>query len=196
MRNSDSISILTETERVVSKHSQELFALLRTSVCDSPNFLDKYLMDLILPRTKDDILRLIVLLNFQNVPDEFDCLLRVELEDRLNKVNEISWMKILLDPNILRVWLLENHEYSTRDWFGNILNENKLSKLVKSLRFKKRSRYIKKVQRKRGYTDKGSLKPRNKLPGELKSTYLEPKELEEIRLLHYSTLDLIEGMLM
>lgn len=195
MRNSDSLSIFKETEKIVSGHSERMFALLRTSVCDNPNFCDSYLTDIVLPRTKEDILRLILLLHL-GIPDEFGVLIQLELEKRLNRYDELSWMQILLDPKILNVWILENQEYSTRDWFGNILNERELIRLVKSLRFKKKNTVVKKVQRKRGYTDKGSLKPRNSLPGEMSPKYLDPKELEELRLLHNATLDLIEGMLM
>lgn len=195
MRNSDSISILTETEKVISGHQEKMFALLRTSVCDNSNFCEDFLTDIVLPRTKDDLLRLILLVHL-GIPDEFGVLIQIELEKRLSKYDELSWMEILLDPKYLKVWILQNSEYSTRDWFGNILNERELSRLVKSLRFKKKNTYVKKVQRKRGYTDKGSLKPRNSLPGEMSVKYLEPKELEEIRLLHDSTLALIEGMLM
>lgn len=194
MRDSCSQSIVTGTEKLVRKTSEKRFEFLRTSVCDSPNFCARFYSELTLPRSKNDLLRAIALSHY-GANEEIRVLLRLSLEQRFENYDEMSWMKILLDRSIFEIWLKENAKYTSRSWFGSILEEKLLVRVLKSLRFVARPTKVRKPQRKRGYTDKGSLKPSNSLPGELSPDYLEPVQLEETRALIDSTTAFLQGML-
>lgn len=86
---------------------------------------------------------------------------RFALEEIFNLNPDIVWMNALLDSkSAVLEYLLGTTSYHSREIFGNILDRTKMEKRIRSIRpqykIKKRP---KRVQRHRGYRDKGTLPP-------------------------------------
>jgi len=132
----------------------------RTSVINNPTLLEKYY--LVLPTKYREFRDLCILVHY--VPEEvLRFRLLLDLEDKVIKFDSKKQkiLKILLySRQICLTYLYETEEYSSHEIFGNILNNG--TKVLNNLQFRRRNTKVVKAQRKRGYDDKGSLRPKEK----------------------------------
>lgn len=134
--------------------------IARTSVIDSPTLLESYY--LVLPRKFYSIRNLCILVHF--IPnDSIKWRLRLDLEEKIGNfdLKKQLELKLLIESkqNCL-TFLYETSKYTSNEVFGNILNQS--IKDFESIKFLKKSSRVNKAQRRRGYNDKGSLRPREK----------------------------------
>jgi hypothetical protein len=84
--------------------------------------------------------------------------LHLDLQDFLERNNQFYWTSVLVDRELFLRYLKEQMQISERDFFGNICCKKNLylcwSQIL--IRFENRIR-PKRVQRHRGYRDKGTL---------------------------------------
>lgn len=194
--------------RDISKISSEKFILsvksriertsvkfLRSSALVNPNFLEKYDGTMIIStRDLDDLLVLGILSWY--LDKEIGILLRLELEEIIHSNNDLFIINfVLTNKGSMLNFLLESGLWHTRDFFGNLLTDKRLSRLSKQLKFRKRVTIDpKRIQRKRGYKDKGTLKRRHEVHQLWVSTE-EHNLLEEFRKTRQDTFDLLQGFL-
>jgi hypothetical protein len=154
MRNlSDSNSFCNSLDSIAEKSARIISS--STTVIDSPNFLDVYLTDLILPRELDDLICLAIL-HWYIKDQRVQLYLRLELE-RVSYFAENFIIRLLLESRAeMKLFLIESSLWSSRSFFGNLFTLERISKLGKIVKFKKRSRKVRRPQKKRGYDDKGS----------------------------------------
>jgi hypothetical protein len=98
---------------------------------------------------------------------------------------------VLKNRSLALMWLAEN--YHERRFYGNV--KETIEKLLKSLRpIPIRNRVPKRVPRKRGYQDHGTLRPRECWRETHDYTFTElQNEIEEQRKTVEDTADLLEG---
>lgn len=196
MRNlADSQTFITETEKILkdelnTKFSTEVLSRITPSAIGAL-FTNSFR---ITDWSFTNVLTLIILSWY--VPEEVGILLRLEIEDHIQN-GDLSFLEFLVRKSAVRgltlVWLLDTSLLSTRDFFGNILNSKNIRKAlvsIKPIMYTKRK--PKRVQRHRGYRDKGTLR-KNSEKHDLWISTAEQMKIEESRLSSDQTLDFIEG---
>lgn len=160
MRNlSDSMSFCRSLDSISEEFARIISS--STTVIDSPNFLEEYTTNLILPRNLDDLIALSIV-HWYIKDRRVRLLLRLELE-RVSYFTENFVVRLLLNSKAeMKMFLLESSLWSSRSFFGNLLTSDRIRKLQKTIKFKKRSRKVRKPQTKRGYDDKGSKREDHK----------------------------------
>lgn len=189
----NSQSFISEVEKSLKKYSDKLF---RSSAADNPKWLEpNFENSLVLKTRKLDDLVLLTLFSYY-VPEELGVLLRLELQEVADRNPEVEILHFLLQgKGLMFCYLCDTNLWSTRDFFGNILNEKKLKRIQTFFAYRfKTKRRPKRVQRHRGYRDKGTLKENHEYHSFVSYTK-EMKELEEQRMIQKDTLTLLQGFL-
>lgn len=131
--------------------------VLRRAVIDSPTLLEEYNISI---RTNKLIaLRGLALISYY-VPEILGWKIREILEERSKKLSHkdnLRLTSLLISKESALVYLYETQEFSSHEIFGNLIEEGlKALKHIKIYRIKYKVIYPK---RRRGYDDKGSLRP-------------------------------------
>jgi len=131
------------------------------------------------------------------IPDELGILLRISLEEKSKQYSyeDRTILQLFLQSKAETIiFLIETNLWHTRDFFGNFLKD--IEKSIIKLRFSNINRKVKAIQRKRGYHDHGSLKPKDRwLPTfDYTLTQLQ-NEIELKRSSQEFSLQFIRGML-
>jgi hypothetical protein len=142
------------------KRYQEKFNGLRMQVVNSSTFTQNF---------SGFILKNLKLTDFQALciaswymPEEISYTLRFDLEDYNLKfdIDSRNINTLLLKSKAeMILFLQETKLWHTRDFFGNVLPSK--IKVLEDLRFRKISTKVKEIQRKRGYHDHGTLRPKH-----------------------------------
>lgn len=192
----DSQSFVNELENIVCSVTYCRTGL-RLAVIDSPNFLEVYDTDVTcLPSSKNELLALAI--SSWYLPEEFQGVVQVAIEQKIKtRLDDFVEVHLCLkNKSEMILFLLETSNYTERSFFGNILNKKNLTRIIQKLSWKRKTRKHKIVypQRKRGYDDKGQLKPVHEwLP---KSDYTLTQlqnEIEDSRVRKENSLLFIEG---
>jgi hypothetical protein len=127
---------------------------------------------------------------------EIAILLRLEIEKLVENSEDLHWIRLLIQSKAhCLLFLQESQLWHTRDFFGNIFNEEELKKALGSLVFEFESTKRPRLpQRRRGYRDKGSWRA----PHEHHSYYDGTSDqllLEENRSARQDTLVLLQAFL-
>lgn len=135
---------------------------LRTSVSASPKCLtDNQKFSVNYPRDFKSLRSLAIIQWY--FPEELHWRILMDLKEmtfsQLNEKQKIEIFIYLSSKEIMEIYLFETKRYTSRELFGNILG-NELSTLLRQFRIKVvKPRKPKRIERHRGYRDKGSLKP-------------------------------------
>lgn len=134
--------------------------LLRTAVVITPTFLEQYFI--VYPRKFKEIQGLIVISYY--CPESLKWRIWLDLNEmsfsHLNEKQRIEIQILLSSKENMLKYLFLTNRYTSHEIFGNILGEG--LKTLKFLRIYRRSTKIVYRLRKRGYDDKGSLRPKEK----------------------------------
>lgn len=138
-------------DRIRTK-SAELLSRITPSA--SNNFQNEFVL-----RRREKCILICLAIYSWYAPEEIGILLRLALE-RYSKNEDFWFLAIMLESKAsMKNFLVETRLWSSRDFFGNILTEEHLDKLFTYFfplyQTKRRPR---RVQRHRGYRDKGSLR--------------------------------------
>jgi hypothetical protein len=168
---------------------------LESQVIDSPNFLvDREITTK--ARTLNEKLALAIGSWF--LPEAVGVLVRMDLEEKQKylSLEDRTLLSLCLDSKAeMLLWLQETRLYHSRDFFGNMVP--KILKVIQTIKFRRiKPRKVLKVQRKRGYDDKGSRVPDHKvLPKSDWSLTELQNEIEQKRAQQLDTLEFIRGFL-
>lgn len=180
--NLDSQSFCSELERLCqSAVSQVKF--LRSSVSDTSKCLTYFRFENSF-RIKSSSTRILTILSILVwfFPEEFQVLLVMDLQEKWkDKDDSILGELLLRSKGHCLNFLLETSLWHTRDFFGNVITRDNLelalSKVVPALSTRKKPR---RVQRHRGYRDKGTLKLQHEIH-DCSDLTSEQNEIEEQR---------------
>jgi len=128
-------------------------------------------------------------------PEEIGILLRLNLE-RFSKVPDFYYLKFLLEnKGTMLKFLIDTTMFSSRDFWGNICNKknSKIFYKLYSPKFSSKSK-PKKVQRARGYKDKGTLRFKSDIHSFATGTR-EQQTIEQRRLDLRHTYEFLRGFL-
>lgn len=203
MRNlPDSQTFVREVERIsnleiVTIHSTEVLSRI------APNDGEFKFTNSFVIKTNElsDLIGLSILSWY--LPEEIGLLLRWSLVEKLESdriesrrtKRGISLGPLLSSKGQMLCYLLETSLWSDRDFFGNIYNEEIVQRLLRcfSPRFSTKRR-VKRVQRHRGYRDKGTLRNEvHKNPNRFISDTLESRKIEQERISTTDTLQFLIG---
>lgn len=185
-----------QVEKAVRGLYQADVMVLRSNVIDSSNLHADNLSTFSLRGAKlDDLIRLALFSWY--VPEEVGFVLRADL---VQKGKQLSLLDRTLISQFLKskayclLFLQETQLWHSRDLFGNLLSKKfQLSRFLKLTPLKRK---IAKVQRKRGYDDKGSKVPEHRwLPTSDWSLTKLQNEIENQRQSFKDTNAFIEGFL-
>lgn len=170
----------------INDHSTELLSRI------TPNVEGNFENRLLLKRHDLDFLIACAILSWY-IPEEIGILLRLELE-KYSQHEDLFILDLLIqNKGTMLCYLIETRLWHSRDFFGNILPL--VQQVFRNISpvFKTKRR-VKRVQRHRGYRDKGSLRMSHQYHSFAEFTS-EQNELEERReeLLH--TKDFLTGFL-
>jgi hypothetical protein len=192
----DSATFVSELEKIAVRFNRGC-KLLRMNVVASPNFLEKYETDLRLPNKLEDLVVVSILSHY--FPEEYRIYTKFSVEEKIAKLSLEDQEIILLllqDKASMLLFLQQTNLWHTREFFGNLFSKKRLNKLQETLQFKKKTQIVRKPQRKRGYHDKGSLRPLHRRgPNEYLYTTGEQYELEQRRLALEDSISFITGMI-
>lgn len=195
MRNKstlNSISFRSECEKLLKEYSEIFF---RTSVSDSPKWFENSYDYFLSNKLKLEDYVFLALLSWQD-DYEKSWILRVRLQEEVkHDSNKISIALILSSKEAMWNFLLDTNLWHSRDFFGNILTKKRLQRIQKLCKFYRvRPKPAKKVQRHRGYRDKGSLRNIHEYHSFVSYTK-EQNELENNRQVHIDTLAFLQAFL-
>jgi hypothetical protein len=132
----------------------------RTTVVNSPTLLEEFY--LVLPRKFMDFRNICITLHYiKEEPLRYRILL--DMEERLTRFDSKKQLELKLllhSKETMLKFLYLTRKYSSHEIFGNLINKGIQS--LNNLKLKRRNTKILKTQRKRGYDDKGSLRPKEK----------------------------------
>lgn len=192
-KNFNSQSFISEVEKLLEGYSSKVF---RTSASDSSKWsCDRFENRVILKTRKLDDLIALSLISYY-LPEIAGWSLRISIEEIVDKNPELSIVHFLLQgKGLCWLFLCDTKLWSIRDFFGNILSKSRLEQLGYMFEPKLRSnKSPKRVQRHRGYRDKGSLKFSHEYHSFVDFTK-EMNELEQSRQSREDTLAFIRGFL-
>jgi hypothetical protein len=140
----------------------------------------------ILDKSEENLVR-IALLSWY-VPEEIGVCLRMSLEENIGP--EVDWIRLLLFSKAESIlFLQETRKWHTRDFFGNILNTEKMIQCLFTIRpIYSPTHAVKRPQRHRGYRDKGTLRLQHEIHQDWSATD-EQNQIERHReIAHYTLL--------
>jgi len=190
-KNLDSANFCIQLDEITNSATSEFIDRI-TTVIASPNFLEKFTTDLILPKDLNSLILLNILVWY--LPEGIRELLRVQLEEIKTSQDNFILKFFQKSKTEMIVFLQETSLWHTRDFFGNLYNTKKIQRVLKLVRFRKRNKLVRKPQRKRGYNDKGSQRLEHERRSIGPQTRLQ-NLLETERLILQDTIHLIEGFL-
>jgi hypothetical protein len=158
-KNLNYIKFIQSIEAVVLKmHNRSKDR--RTAVVDNPTLVEEF--NIILPRKFFEIRGLCIHVHFIT-NEALRWRLRLDLEEKikrfdLKKQKELSLL--LHSREVCLKFLYETDKYTSHEIFGNILKQG--NEALNSLKFRRKVYKVKQPQRRRGYNDKGSLRPTEK----------------------------------
>lgn len=162
----------------------------RTSVVNSPTLLEQFY--LVLPSKFVDLRDLCIVVHFVK-EDSLRFRLLLDLEEKFHKfdLRKQRELKLLLSSKeVMLLYLYRTKNYHSSEIFGNLIFNG--TKVLKNLPIRKKSSKVKYAQRKRGYDDKGSLRPREKWLESFDYSLTEEQNEKERRLeLHNKTINFI-----
>jgi len=190
-QNLDSQVFCTELDRICKAVSKDSEVLSRIT----PRLWDDFENSYCLFEPEAVSLVQLAILSWY-IPEKFGILLRMSLEEEITKKEELDFIEYLLQSKVLmKLFLLETSKWSTRDFFGNILQKDCLKRAMRRVSPQmKTKRKPKRSQRVRGYRDKGTLKLSHQIHNCSNQT-LEQNELERSRLNRHNTFLLSLGFL-
>lgn len=188
----DSQSFLSEVYRKCEAVRENF---LTTAVLDSSKCFDKWTNRIGLKRKDEKTLVLLSVLSWLMEP-EVGVLLRLEILEIIKNSEDLGWIALLLQSEgHCKIFLCETKLWHTRDFFGNYLTTKDLKSALNSIYFQLEStKRPRRVQRHRGYRDKGSWRA----PHEHHSYYdgtSDQNLLEEKRRTHQDTLAFLQAFL-
>lgn len=196
MRNKSTLNqarFIINCEETLKEYSDIFF---RTTVADSPKW-EEYNYDFYLSnRLKLEDLVLLAMMTWYCDDENKSWLLKMKLLEKFEHDSErICISFILSSKESMWNFLLDTTLWHSRDFFGNIMTNQRLQrvrKLSKIYRIKQKK--AKRTQRHRGYRDKGSLRNNH----EYHSFVSYTKEMNELEIRRQERLDaksLIQGFL-
>lgn len=133
---------------------------LRTAVIDTPTFLEEYYF--CYPRSFKEVLGLSTVLWYY--PENLKWRILLDLQEKnfsqLNEKQRIQIQIFLNSKEDMLKFLYETKRYTSHEVFGNILGT--AVKVSRNLPCHRKSTLVIETKRKRGYDDKGSLRPKEK----------------------------------
>lgn len=155
--------LFAELDLFYHTHLQKECKVLRKRVLDSSKRSDEFLAnDLFLPGKLSLDNRILLMVISWWMPSEVRPLLQLKLEESWGgEFQEYKDVCLISRDHALGVLLVSNR-WSDRDFYGNILKEGPLVKLLSGTVPKRRSIRVRKRVRRRGYQDHGSLRPVHK----------------------------------
>lgn len=168
---------------------------LTTAVLDSSKCFDKWTNRIGLKRKDEKTLVNLSILSWLMEP-EVGVLLRMEIQEIVKSSEDLGWIVLLLQSEgHCKLFLCETKLWHTRDFFGNYFTTLELKKALNSIYFQLEStKKPRRVQRHRGYRDKGSWRA----PHEHHSYYDGTSDqilVEEKRRTHQDTLAFLQAFL-
>lgn len=159
-RNQNYIQFYKQFRKVVSRKTT-LSRLLRTTVTDSPTFPSDQLT-IVYPRSFREIRGLVIVHYF--FPESLKWEVKMGLEElNLNHLNkkQILEIRIMLSSewNMIK-YLYLTDRYTSNEIFGNLVKD--AYQAAENLKAFPVSTKVERPVRKRGYSDKGSLRPKEK----------------------------------
>lgn len=134
--------------------------MLRTAVVDNPTFLST--LNFRLPRNFKETEGLIIVLYY--LPETLRWRLWLDLKERsfsnFNEKQKLEIKLMLSSKEEALSFLYLTQRYSSHEIFGNVIKTG--LNTLRNLQVSRISTVVKTVQRKRGYDDKGSLRPKEK----------------------------------
>lgn len=187
------LAFIFQTNNKIRKESKEVMKELRMQVVDNPNFTEEFL------GFKLYNLNLVQMIGLSYVswllPEEIKFTLQLDLHEYITKLSleDRFIVETILGSQVAaEEWLVDTNLWHTRDFFGNILPI--WINTTKRLRYRKVNKKLKKLQRKRGYHDHGTLAPSHTwLPKEDWSLTEEQNEIEQKRDIFHDTLNFLKG---
>lgn len=158
-KNLSFIQFISSVENFLSEKIQSPSSL-RTAVIDSPTLLERFYWRY--PRSYNEILGLVVLHHY--LPETLRWRVFLDLSDmslsQLNVKQKIVISLCLSSKENMLHYLYNTETLSSHEVFGNVFGTGIL--VFQHLHIRKRNISVTLPQRKRGYDDKGSLRPREK----------------------------------
>lgn len=184
-------SFFRQIDRIAREYSSKIFrdtAPINSKWLLNPDFENDFYLT---SRRKEDLVRLAILSWY--IPEEYGILIRLRIREEISHNPDLLILDFLTKSlGEMKLFLYHTELWHTRDFFGNILKDNMTFKdLPIRPRMRKKSK-PKKVQRHRGYRDKGTLR----FPHEyhdFSDRTLEEKQLEDDRKALKDAIDFLEG---
>jgi hypothetical protein len=189
----DPNTFCNELERISFRASSE-WIQSTTSVMDNSNFPERFDYRFMLPSKLSSNISLAILSWYIG---DFGFILREDIREKYEHDLEDNVVLTLLleSKEQCLLFLLDNSLWHSRNFFGNTMNEKLLKIILRRVRWVSKPK-ARKLQRKRGYHDKGSmtLNPRTAF-SDMKFINLtrEHYELESKRKDHSDSINLIQG---
>lgn len=184
-------SFFLEIERIAREFSSKVF---RSSAPDNSKWLSdpRFENDFVLTsRSLVKLSRLAILSWY--VPEEYGILFRLTIREYISLNPDLMILDFLTkSKEEMKVFLYHTTKWHSRDFFGNVLKEGMDLKDIPVRPKMKTRRRPKRVQRHRGYRDKGTLKFSHEIH-DLSNRTLEEKELEDERRLYKDVRSFLEG---
>lgn len=193
IESNQSKSLIYQVDSFLKEETKEVMKELRMQVVDNPNFTENFVGF----KLHNLNLKQLIGLSYGSwiLPKEIQVLLQLDLSEyikRLSLEDQFIVETILGSKVAAEGWLIDTQLWHTRDFFGNILPL--WAKSLKGLSFRRVNKKLKRVQRKRGYHDHGTLAPSHTwLPKSDWSLTEEQNELEKKRDIFKDTLNLLKG---
>lgn len=187
----DSQSFLSELEKntqecLATEFSTEVLSRITPNV-ENPRFLNFIRIN---DKSQTNLVVLYILSHY--VPEILGWYLRMSLEEEISNT-ELGFLVLMETKYGMQNFLLETTLWSSRDFFGNILTKKNIIHALNSVKpvyeTKKRP---KRVQQRRGYRDKGTLR-KNSDKHDLWYSTAEQWNLEQERLSVQQTIQLLQG---
>lgn len=193
IESNQSKSLIYQVDSFLKEETKEVMKELRMQVVDNPNFTENFVGF----KLHNLNLKQLIGLSYGSwiLPKEIQVMLQLDLFEyikRLSLEDQFIVETILGSKVAAEGWLIDTQLWHTRDFFGNILPL--WAKSLKSLSFRRVNKKLRRVQRKRGYHDHGTLAPSHTwLPKSDWSLTEEQNELEKKRDIFRDTLNLLKG---
>lgn len=184
-------SFFQEIERIAREFSSKVF---RSSAPDNskwlrhPRFENEFILT---SRSLKKLSRLAILSWY--IPDEYGILIRFAIRDYISLNPDLMILDFLTkSKEEMKLYLYHTNYWHSRDFFGNIIKEDLTLKDLPILPKMAKNSFPKRVQRHRGYRDKGTLKFSHEIH-DLSNRTLEEKELEDERRSYKDARSFLEG---
>lgn len=192
----DSQSFCRSLEKIlISEMGISKLRLTSSAVANSNLKANKIFENRFRIKTRDlnDLVLLAIISWYMTEEDRI--LLHFEIQDRIKNNEDICFLELLLESKAqMLLFLQETQLWHTRDFFGNILNERKVKRLLSLVRpVYSSNRKPKKKAFRRGYNDKGTRRPYHEIH-DLTDFSREQREIELKRRSLQDTILFLQGL--